>query len=48
MNYGALLTWVLVALNFGAAIGYLAAHDHQKAAYFFFAACITATFVVDF
>jgi hypothetical protein len=43
MNYGKVFTWASVVLCLGSCIGYAAQGDVRRSAYFFFAACITAT-----
>jgi len=46
MNYGKLISWVSVGLSFGACVGYAWAGDWRRTAYFFFAACITASVIL--
>jgi hypothetical protein len=46
MNYGKVLTSVIAVLSFLAAAGYAVAGDWRRAAYFFFAGCLNATFVL--
>ena len=46
MNYGKAITWCIVILSVGAAVGYGVAGDYRKALYFFFAGCLNATFVL--
>jgi len=46
INYGKMLTWTLVVLYFGAAIGYAVARDWRKASYFFFAGALTVTLAI--
>jgi len=43
MNYGKALAVTNIVLCIGAAIGYACVKDWRRAAYWFFAACITAS-----
>lgn len=45
MNWGKILAGLMAIESLAASIGFLAAGDRTKAAYWFFAACINSTFV---
>jgi hypothetical protein len=46
MNYGKVLTWCVVILEFGASIGYMVHKDWRYGLYWLFAALIGLTLVL--